>query len=124
MNAQEIFDKVARHLLTQKEQSRDSFSCAYRGVNQNGKILSCAVGCLIPDDKVPMFNGLNHALEAVPELKKHEKLLEDLMTTHDGIDCGIIYAKWNIESWFDTLATVGCAHDLDISVLNEFDSEE
>ena len=43
---QEIFDKVAVHLLTQNKQSRTGdVGCAYRG--NDG--LSCAIGCLIPD---------------------------------------------------------------------------
>jgi hypothetical protein len=47
MNAQEIFDKVATHLIKQGKVSvgEDGF-CAYRG--NDG--LMCAVGCLIPDD--------------------------------------------------------------------------
>lgn len=53
---QEIFTKVATHLLTQKEkagefQSRDGiphpFYCQYR--DESGR--SCAIGCLIPDSE-------------------------------------------------------------------------
>jgi hypothetical protein len=53
MTEQEVFDKVAEHLLTQNAQSLGPSStkpngmCAYRG--NNG--LMCAAGCLIPDDK-------------------------------------------------------------------------
>ena len=53
MTAQEIFDKVSLHLLTQNEKSiaKDEFGrqkmCLYRGANG----LKCAIGCLIPDDK-------------------------------------------------------------------------
>ena len=47
MTHQEIFDKVATHLLTQKKQAvSDEGVCLYR--TPSG--LSCAVGCLIPDD--------------------------------------------------------------------------
>ena len=46
MNTQEIFDKVARHLLQQGKVSRQEFrGCRYR----IGK-LRCAVGCLIKDE--------------------------------------------------------------------------
>lgn len=48
MNKQEIFDKVASHLLKQNEQSimnDDSSTCAYRGKNNS----MCAIGCLIDD---------------------------------------------------------------------------
>ena len=55
MNRQEIFDKVANHLLTQNAQAETFVSnesgavyniCAYR--TDDG--LKCAVGCLIPDE--------------------------------------------------------------------------
>jgi hypothetical protein len=44
---QVVFDKVAEHLLTQKERSEYQVNCAcsYRGP----KGLKCAAGCLIPD---------------------------------------------------------------------------
>lgn len=52
-SAQEIFDKVVHHLLTQKQRSvlletRASleYSCAYRGSGG----LKCAIGCLIKDE--------------------------------------------------------------------------
>lgn len=44
---QQIFDKVATHLLTQQARASDAKdNCRYR---QDG--LKCAVGCLIPDDR-------------------------------------------------------------------------
>lgn len=55
LTKQETFDKVAKHLLTQMEQSKswiaakvhaETPACAYRG---NGGLM-CAVGCLIPDE--------------------------------------------------------------------------
>lgn len=54
MTDQEIFDKVATHLLNQNEQSvklierfgEEIEVCQYR--SDNG--LKCAAGCLIPDD--------------------------------------------------------------------------
>ena len=51
MTYQEIFDKVATHLLTQNARSwAPSFpyrACAYRGIGG----LKCAIGCLIPDER-------------------------------------------------------------------------
>ncbi len=45
MTKQEIFDKVATHLLTQNEKALNSVGgCVYR----TDKGLKCAVGCLIP----------------------------------------------------------------------------
>lgn len=46
--AQEIFDQVAKHLLTQNKVSRTvNGFCMYRG--EDG--LKCAAGCLIADDE-------------------------------------------------------------------------
>ena len=46
---QEVFDRVARHLLTQRRKSMIERSagpvCAFRGVDGT----KCAIGCLIPD---------------------------------------------------------------------------
>jgi hypothetical protein len=52
MTEQEVFDKVAKHLLTQNARSlgpsstKSNGMCAYRG--NDG--LVCAAGCLIPDE--------------------------------------------------------------------------
>ena len=52
MTDQEIFTKVARHLLAQGQRSERYLDddgepgCAYRGTDG----LKCAVGCLIPDE--------------------------------------------------------------------------
>lgn len=48
---QAIFDKVARHLLTQREKAQEysvisGSSCRYR--TEDGQ--KCAIGCLIPDE--------------------------------------------------------------------------
>jgi hypothetical protein len=45
---QQVFDKVAKHLLKQRAQAlSDANACQYRVV-KNGKVFTCAVGCLIP----------------------------------------------------------------------------
>lgn len=45
MTKQEIFDKVAKHLLRQRKQAMDkNGNCQYR----TDKGLRCAIGCLIP----------------------------------------------------------------------------
>ncbi len=85
--AQQVFDRVAIHLLTQKERSgsRDG-SCYYR----SGP-LSCAVGCLIPDEVYSvMLEGIG--VLNLPEksdwfgqagLLAHTRLLQDLQDLHD-----------------------------------------
>lgn len=45
--AQEVFDQVATHLLTQNAKSVKGSGCAYRG--DGG--MKCAAGCLIADDE-------------------------------------------------------------------------
>jgi len=45
MNRQEIFDTVAKHLLTQKVKSKAAI-CLYRGPNGT----KCAIGALIKDE--------------------------------------------------------------------------
>jgi len=47
MTNQEIYTKVRKHLLTQKERAAENgYSCRYR--TEEG--LTCAVGCLIPEE--------------------------------------------------------------------------
>lgn len=93
MNSQEIFDKVANHLFTQKAQSANAEgSCMYRGYN--GRM--CAVGALIADEaydqslenrranasiviKALLKSGV---IESVYEEEK-VKLLTDLQDIHD-----------------------------------------
>jgi hypothetical protein len=46
---QEVFDKVATHLIKQDQKSQTAGLCLLRK-NLNGKILKCALGCLISDE--------------------------------------------------------------------------
>lgn len=100
MNAQEIFDKVVSHLLTQGCKSYDSLTetCRYRGPNDT----KCAIGCLITDEQYrPWMESatLNKLLDpnifGGPErqyldaqfawMKPHQKLLQQLQDCHDGL---------------------------------------
>lgn len=56
MTIQQIFNKVAKHLITQNKKSKLGRNCAYR--TENG--LSCAIGCLI-SDKLYKSSGLEKA---------------------------------------------------------------
>lgn len=51
-NEQKVFDRVLNHLRTQgKASSNAAGDCLYRYSESNtGKTLSCAIGCLIPDE--------------------------------------------------------------------------
>lgn len=49
--AQEVFDQVTRHLLTQLAPAQnETGSCKYK-LEQPRRILKCAAGCLIADDE-------------------------------------------------------------------------
>ena len=90
MTLQEIFTKVARHLLTQKVKSFGSDAgCLYRGPNGT----SCAVGCLIqeehydPELEGNVVNALSvqdslnaSGIQVTPETIH---LLEELQLLHD-----------------------------------------
>jgi hypothetical protein len=96
MTAQEIFDKVSNHLLTQNAQSLDNGSCVYR--TEDGK--HCAVGCLIPTEFYSeRIEGMGvSAIEVMSVLHnsgvlysstKHTNevmLLADLQEMHDKTD--------------------------------------
>lgn len=79
---EEVFEQVARHMLTQCERSASSGGCAYRG---DGGLM-CAAGCLISDDEYsPEFEeklwGSLVAKGLVPE--EHTELIEVLQEVHD-----------------------------------------
>ena len=96
MTLQEIFSKVATHLLTQSKRScypRQSGEgdgyCAYRGSNGT----SCAVGCLIADEHYdPEIEGgaatsiparLALSASGVPITNETLNLLTKLQNLHD-----------------------------------------
>ena len=96
MNAQEIFDTVVTHLLTQGVRSANGDICLYRGPNGT----SCAVGCLIPDEMYePEMDTGYSAISLIysdrfklPEYfnSDNTKLLSRLQGFHDGIDEDVI----------------------------------
>ena len=91
MNQQEIFDKVATHLIAQGKQSlcywrSTELDCAYRG--DDGTM--CAAGCLIPDDEYsPAFEGMpwDSIWKEVPSFAnasfEDHDLIGSLQTVHD-----------------------------------------
>ena len=88
---QAVFDKVVKHLLTQKRRSESKRGgCAYRG--KGGDM--CAVGCLISDKAYdPEIEGfVVHATEVLAKLAEsgvptyNRTLLTDLQDIHDRIE--------------------------------------
>ena len=86
MNQQEIFDKVATHLIAQGKQSlapdphHEGEVCAYRGADGT----MCAAGCLIPDDEYdPDFEGVpwDDLEQPVLSLANAPQEVHDLITS-------------------------------------------
>ena len=112
MSQKAIFAKVSKHLIKQNARSTDSDGdCVYR--DHRGQ--SCAIGCLIPEDRYdPGLEGMDlncdeeiqHVLTPVIGVnpkKRREKLdlLQALLMVHDECD---------VSQWETELATVKAAH--------------
>lgn len=100
--AQQVFDQVAGHLLTQLQASVTHEGCAYRG--EEG--LKCAAGCLIADEE---YNDLFEHIDwgelvhqnLVPG--DHSHLIMDLQCVHD---------SYIVDDWYDQLMAVAMNHRL------------
>lgn len=88
MTDQEVFNRVALHLLQQNHRSADALgTCSYRG--EEGR--RCAVGCLIPDDRyMASLEGLAVTAPKLQSLLRglgfgsHQlDLLQTLQSLHD-----------------------------------------
>lgn len=84
---QEIFNHVARHLITQGVVSRDRVTdmCTYRDDFGN----RCAAGCLIADEEydASMETLAWHQLVSLGRVpKEHQTLIGQLQQIHDGFD--------------------------------------
>lgn len=122
MSLQEIFDKCAKHLLTQNKKSMTSPSvgvpyCAYRG--DNG--LKCAAGIFITEEEYkPELEGFNSNDNNVsialrrsgfPETNRSWILLMKLQSVHDAHEpC----------DWKNELRQVANYFSLNTNVLKEF----
>ncbi len=122
MNPQQIFNRVATHLLTQKRRAEVSLNgnvkCVYRAADG----AQCAVGCLIPDD---MFRpemegrGVYVLLNTQPQLhnlftgfapgEALKNFLGGLQIIHDG---------QSPHTWKSYLMYFATRYQLDASVLD------
>lgn len=113
--AQEVYDFIAHHLLTQgqKAEKKDDGapSCRYRLVLEaptGDVVLKCAAGCLIPDEdyKSEYDAGYNWSsiLKAFfPENNHHENLICSLQFVHD---------SYNVKDWSTQLRLVAEQYNL------------
>ena len=111
---QEIFDQVARHLLTQMETSIVGSVCKYRHIKQDGTILKCAAGCLIADDEyIKDFERKTWSLliEKYGIPNTNAWLISQLQILHDTMAT---------EYWKNELEILAKGFNLNTEVLNEF----
>lgn len=114
MTNQEIFDKVAEHLLVQNEQAYDETSqkCCYR--DDHGR--KCAVGCLIPDS---LYSSI---VEGTP-VKEVLPAWPDMLPGCDWSACGFLGVLQRIHDceppvyWPDSLRAAARAWNLDDSIV-------
>lgn len=115
---QEVFNEVAHHLLTQREQAQDaSGHCLYRD-EENGR--ACAIGCCIPNE----FYSPDMEEKSVQELlvEHHDtmsqvfgddidpRLLNELQHIHDDV---------SVTHWHSTLRNIAVDYGLsDLALWN------
>lgn len=117
--AQEVFDHVATHLLTQNKKSivlddvsedTNEAKCKYRG--DYG--LKCAAGCLMSDEEYKSdWEGFSWDYLANYEIvpNAHENLIRDLQIIHDGIE---------VRLWKGNLKLLATKYNLSPSILDKF----
>jgi hypothetical protein len=125
MTKQEIFDKVAAHLLTQRKRCvNQTGDCVYR--SDDG--LKCAAGCLIPDDvdiankpfNVSPWSGIpldirTRILGDDADFNRKESMIISLQDIHDSPDS---WVNWRVKFRLRNLAEL---ENLDYSILAEYE---
>ncbi len=111
LTQQKIFNKVAKHLLTQNKKAYQDGGCVMK--TKSG--LMCAVGCLIPDS---MWNDNNATMVGQSDkwkeyvgFSKNWGLLGALQSVHDG---------YKPSQWFKQLSIVAKGRKLRTTELNKF----
>lgn len=123
MNKQEIFDKVAKHLIQQGCASvhEELNECRYR----TDEGLMCAVGCLIPDEIYKRnMEGLaaEDLLRAFPEVEEFlgVEVNEDrcfISTLQHAHDNHLSSSPKGMEAWKTRMCRIAEEFSLDCSVL-------
>jgi hypothetical protein len=90
----DVFNYVKEHLLNQNQRSLDPWSlqCQYRSQTEDGKVLMCAVGCLIDEDlyseKIENLSASNEDVMkairgSIANWKVNSDMLSELQNIHD-----------------------------------------
>ena len=110
--AQEVFDQVAAHLLTQgqKSEGRDE-NCLYRGPDG----LKCAAGCLIADDEYDNEMEGRAWSVTVGFPPAHSELIRALQFIHDG---------WPCEEWPTKIKGVASNFGLSALIVDTYKANE
>ena len=104
-NLQVLFDRIVNHLAVQKVQAKEGLTCKYRTASG----LSCAVGCLIPDDKYdPEFDIALSDIDVYTVIEK------------TGILAG--YNREDFEDAFALLDSMQLEHDSFITNRSSYDN--
>lgn len=112
-SAQEVFDQIKNHLLSQNKKCGEKGSylfqddCYYRLFdNESQKVLKCAAGCLISDEEYKEKFEKNSWEELIDEFgfpKKHKLLIIALQVIHD---------NYKVEEWEEALKTAAVRFSL------------
>jgi hypothetical protein len=120
--AQEVFDQVAAHMLTQKQRSMINHDvCAYRG--DGG--LKCAAGCLMSDEEAKFVSsqGMNTTpwstliSQGVVLSNKHSRLISELQGIHDNSQ---YYPE---EDWIVRLKNIAELRNLNSTIIDQFENK-
>lgn len=114
MTPQQIFDKVAVHLMEMDKPSKFDGGCAYRGEDNS----QCAVGCLIDDEHYekrmegkPVDALISHYGHTLPSFfVKNLNLFVSLQHTHD----------FHFHKRYYKLMVISRIYNLDLKVLEKY----
>lgn len=122
LTRQQIFDKVATHLLTQNKRAMledTRYGCAYRAPDG----CKCAIGCLIPDELYPRFAEYERICAgAIPvelfaeiniDKNADTSLIARLQHVHDDLAV-------EPSAWKNSLKALAYNYQLDAKVLDAF----
>jgi hypothetical protein len=132
MTDQEMFDKVATHLLTQKIRAHDGSGCKYRTLEG----LRCAAGCLLPDwVDTKAFEGVSlrplglEAPEFTSDYLSRERALRKAFFDDAGVSPGqvtllralqVVHDGAHPEYWLKELGLLARTFKLSPAVLEGF----